>query len=141
MISKAVRRAGALIASLLAGFAAEAAVLDAIHGGVLISRDGGPYRIVSQPTQLKPGDSIVANPGSGADVIFYEGCIVPIHPGMVYMVPATPPCEAGVPPAEVAGVGDYTMVAVGAAIVAGGVGIAIAAGGGGGGGGGSPASP
>lgn len=135
MTFRGAGRAGAFSLAMLLSFAAEAAVLDAIQGGVLVSRGGGAYQTVSQPTPLRVGDSVLANPGSGARVVFENGCAIEIEPGMVFTVGEAPPCDA----ADTASAGsDYTMVAVGAAVVAGGVGIAIAAGGGGGGDGGSP---
>lgn len=136
MTFRGAGRAGAFSLAMLLSFVAEAAVLDAIQGGVLVSRGGGAYQTVSQPTPLRVGDSVLANPGSGARVVFENGCAIEIEPGMVFTVGEAPPCDAA--DAASAGSSDYTMVAVGAAVVAGGVGIAIAAGGGGGGDGGSP---
>lgn len=129
-------RVGAFSLAMLLGFAAEAATLDVIKGGVLVSRGGSPYQLATKRIELRTGDSVLANPGGGARIVFSNGCAVPITPGMVFTVPEAPPCVANTnPTAEPAASGTSTMLAVGAAVVAGGVGLAIAASGGGGGGG------
>ena len=133
---KSIFRAG--LVSLIAVYplSAHAATLNGIVGGIFVSQGAG-YQAARAPVHLKPGDSVLANPGSSAQVVFDDGCVVPIQPGMVFAVGETSPCIASaVPPASPV---NWPLVA-GAIVVAGGVGIAIAAGGGGGGGG-TPASP
>lgn len=123
---------GAFTLSMLMGFATQAATLESIQGGVLVSRGGSAYQAVAQPTQLRVGDSVIVNPGGGARVVFDNGCVAELEPGMVYTVPETLSCQAS--DTTSTGSIDYTIVAAGTALVVGGVAIAIAAGGGGGGG-------
>lgn len=132
-------RLGGFSLAMLLGFAAQAATLDVLQGGVLVSRGGSPYQMVNQPINLRVGDSVIANPGGAARVVYENGCAVEVRPGMVLTVSEPPACDTGsVGAAPIVESTDYTALAVGAAVVAGGVGIAIAVSGGGGGGGGSP---
>jgi hypothetical protein len=130
MISKLTKRAGIFSIALMFAFPAQSAVLEALQGGVLVSRGGSSYQLVDRPTQLRAGDSVLANPGGSARVVFENGCAVDIQPGMVFTVGEAPPCDSV--GGETTGSTDYTTVAVGAAVVAGGVGLALALGGGGG---------
>lgn len=139
MISRWTRRVGIFSIAIMFGFPAQSAVLEALQGGVLVSRGGSAYQLVHQPTQLRVGDSVLANPGGSARVVFENGCAVDIQPGMVFTVGEAPPCNTT--DNATAGSTDYTTVAVGAAVVAGGVGLALALGGGDDGDGGGGASP
>lgn len=132
------KAAGAFSLAVLFSLSSQAATLDAIQGGVMVSRGGDPYRTASNPTQLSVGDSVIANPGGSARVVFENGCTDTIRPGMVYTVPETPVCQTGSnlgpgplgslkDSAVVTEPRDYTVLAVGAAVVAAGVGIAIIA--------------
>ena len=139
MLTKSILRIGLSGLAMMQFMAAQATTLNGITGGIFVSRGAG-YHAVNAPIQLSPGNSVLANPGSSAKVVFDDGCVVSVQPGMVYTVPETSPCLANVPPT----VGDemnWPLVAGAALVVGGGVAIAIAAGGGGGGGGGGPASP
>lgn len=147
MSFRSITQAGAFSLSMLLGFAAQAATLDPIQGGILVSRAGGPYQTVSQPVEVRVGDTVLANPGGLARVVYENGCAAEVRPGMVFMVSEPPPCQTGSNPDYYGSTKDgvvttdstdYTAIAVGAAVVAGGVGIALAVSGGGGGGGGSP---
>ena len=132
---KSIFRAG--IASLLIIYpvAAQAATLDNIRGGIFVSKGAG-YHAAHAPVDLNAGDTVLANPNSTARVVYDDGCVVSVQPGMVFTVGETSPCTAAAVPSVL----NWPLV-VGAAVVAGGVGIAIAASGGGGDGGGRPASP
>ena len=126
------KRAGAFSLAMLLGFAAQAATLDSIQGGVLVSRGGSGYKAVSVPTELRVGDTVLANPGGAARVVFDNGCAVSLQPGMVLTVAADPQCTSGgLKDGPVAGHGwsDYALP-VGLAVVAGGAGLAIALSGG-----------
>lgn len=142
MIFPLTKGTGAFSLAILFGLSAQAATLDAIQGGVMVSRGGSAYYAVNQPTQLRAGDSVIANPGGAARVVFENGCADAIQPGMVYTVPETPLCHTGSNPANysdgslkdtgpVTEGRDYTVLAVGAAVVVGGVGVAILVSGGG----------
>ncbi len=101
----------------LASVAASAATLDSIQGEVLVNRGGG-YEVVNGPTELKPGDSAMANPGGSAQVVYADGSVVPVQPGSVVTVGETATAAGG-------GLSTSTLV-VGGLVVAGGVGLAVA---------------
>lgn len=116
---------------------AQAATIDSIQGGVMLSRSGAPYQFVNQPTRITAGDSILANPNGSARVVFEQGCSVDVRPGMVFTVPSIAPC--GDAPSYVNGdadgiggaggdptFADFAPVALGAAFVASGIAIANA---------------
>lgn len=138
MTSLIAKGAGAFSLTIFLSLSAQAATLEAIKGGVMVSRGGGAYQTVDKPTALSAGDSVIANPGAAARVVFENGCTDTVQPGMVYRVPESPLCHTGSNPPDysygslkdavpVVEERDYTALAVGAAVVAGGVGIAILA--------------
>ena len=88
-------RAGAFTVAMLLGFTAQAATLDSIQGDVLVSREGSGYRVARAPTLLKAGDSVLANPGGAARVLYDNGCVVRIQPGMVLNIAEGPVCMTG----------------------------------------------
>lgn len=117
------------VASLtLASVAAEAATLDSIQGEVLVSHGGG-YEVVNGPTELKPGDSVIANPGGSAQVVYPDGSSVLVQAGSVVTV-GEPAATAGTEAAAAGGLSTGTLV-VGGLVVAGGVGLAVGLSGGG----------
>jgi hypothetical protein len=60
---------------------------------VLINRGEG-YRMVAGTVQGGPGDTIVANPGGSAQIVYPDGCVVDIAPGTVAVINAQSPCSA-----------------------------------------------
>jgi hypothetical protein len=72
--------------------AARAAMLQEIQGVVLIDRGGG-FDIIDGPTQLNPGDSVIANPGGAAQVVYPDGCRIPVEPGAVIAAQKKSPCS------------------------------------------------
>jgi hypothetical protein len=70
-------------------------VLDGINGQVLVNRGRG-YRVVKGPMELKPGYSVIANPGGSAVVSYTDGCNVAVAAGSVVAVAAGSPCAADV---------------------------------------------
>lgn len=122
MLSKSTLQAGVFALALVQSVALQAATLDSINGDIFVSQGAG-YRAVYTPTELLAGDSVLANPNSSARVVFEDGCAVSIHPGMVFTVPETSPCRAGLSffGHEI----SWPLVAGGVAVAAG-VGIAIA---------------
>ena len=75
---------------------AHAATVRAVQGQVLVNAGQG-YRLVDGATQLEAGGTVVANPGSLAEVAYADGCTVTVQPGSVYLVAASPPCQRGEP--------------------------------------------
>ncbi len=108
---------------LLTGTSAQAATLEGIQGTVLVDKGSG-YSNASGPMQLNPGDSVIANPGSAAKVVYGDGCTVPVQPGSVVAVAGQSPCsiETGAvdsPPAGEGGFFNTTTLLVGGVIVGG----------------------
>ncbi|RTL64767.1 MAG: hypothetical protein EKK41_21070 [Hyphomicrobiales bacterium] len=78
--------------------------LVAISGQVLVNRGNG-FELAQPGLVLKPGDLVVANPGATAQVMYPQGCLVPVVPGQVVSVvekPKCPPLTTGVLPAAAA---------------------------------------
>jgi hypothetical protein len=86
--------AAAAILLPLAGTSLEAATLEDIQGEVLVDRGGG-FDIVSGPTTLSPGNTVIANPGSQAQIVYDSTCKVPVVPGAVVAVHNQSPCNGG----------------------------------------------
>lgn len=126
-------RTGAAILAVSMAFSAQAATLDGIQGGILVSQGGSGYRLATGPAQLSVGDTVLANPGGSAQVAYDDGCVVVIKPGMVFTVTDISPCKAG-QTTQTAG-SNWPLI-LGGVAVAGGLGLALA-----GGGGGGPGSP
>ena len=97
---------------------AHAATVNSAGGQVLINRGDG-YKQVVGSTEGNPGDTVVANPGSGGTIVYADGCTVNIEPGTVVTIAASPPCASGT-----GGVSGTTF-AIGAAVVGGGVAAAL----------------
>ncbi len=95
----------------------KAATLEDIQGEVLVDRGGG-FDLVAGPTTLNPGDTVIANPGSLAQIVYDSDCKVPVHPGSVIAVHKQSPCGTQ---SESGGSGvSTTTLLVGGAVVAGG---------------------
>lgn len=91
-----MRVAAATTAVLLAiSFAGQAlaATVRATGGQVLINRGEG-YKMVAGTIQGGPGDTIVANPGGSAQIVYPDGCVVDVLPGSVAVINAQSPCSA-----------------------------------------------
>jgi hypothetical protein len=69
----------------------EAATLGAVHGNVLVDRGGG-YETVRGATNLKPGDTVMSEAGGSAQIVYPDGCIVPVERGAVVVVTEASPC-------------------------------------------------
>jgi hypothetical protein len=98
--SVVLRRATFSLAALAlsVGTPARAAVLDGINGQVMVKR-GGTYRLVKGPMELKPGESVVANPGGSAVISYTDGCNVPVAADSVVAVSEASPCAVSQGPA------------------------------------------
>ncbi len=123
------RRASILVSAalfvFLNGTIVQAATLEGIQGTVLVDHGSG-YGIVSGPAELNPGDSVIANPGAAAQVVYGDGCNVPVQPGSVVAVAGQFPCPTEAGAVESPGaVFNTTTLLVGGAIVGGAVGAAV----------------
>ncbi len=74
--------------------AAEAARLTPISGEILVNTGDG-YQRIETATELKLGDSAIANPNAQASLSYPDGCVVNVVPGMIAWVERTSPCAAG----------------------------------------------
>jgi len=130
MIVRVAAIAAAAMVLPLMSAATQAAMLQEIQGVVLVDRGGG-FDITDGPTQLNPGDSVIANPGGGAEVIYPDGCTVPVRPGAIVAAHKKSPCskeatnQEGAEGGEGGGALDATTLLVGGAAVGLGVGAAI----------------
>ena len=80
--------------------------------------------MVAGSTQGNPGDTIVANPGGSAQIVYPDGCAVDVSPGSVATIAAQSPC--GSSSTSSSGLGtNATMFVIGAAAVGGGVAAAL----------------
>jgi hypothetical protein len=70
-----------------------AATVRATGGQVLINRGEG-YKMVAGTVQGGPGDTIVANPGGSAQIVYSDGCVVEVLPGSVAVINAQSPCSS-----------------------------------------------
>lgn len=73
---------------------ADATKVVPVKGEILVNSGAG-YQRIDGAVELKPGDSAIANPSAKATLIYDDGCVVDIVPGMVAWGEATSPCRAG----------------------------------------------
>jgi hypothetical protein len=109
--------------ALLSVGSLRAATLEDIQGEVLVDRGGG-FDIINGPTTLNPGDTVIANPGSYAQVVYDGACKVPVQPGNVIAVHKEAPCNGGGESGGGGGMSTTTLL-VGGAVVGLGAGAAV----------------
>ena len=105
---------------------AHAAQLTNIQGQVFVNRGDG-FKQVTGPTQVNPGDRVLAG-ANGKAQVFYDGsCFNNVGAGQAIIIPQGQPCApAAEQTATTGGIGTTTLV-VGGLVVAVGAGVAIAA--------------
>lgn len=123
MTERVLRRFAALLLACLVGTAAKAATLEAIQGQVMVNKGNG-YRFVSGTVELNPGDMVIANSGGGAQLIYGDGCNVPVQAGAAVTVGDQSPCAAQGGSNGGPALGPGTL-ALGAVVVGGGIGAAV----------------
>jgi hypothetical protein len=102
--------------------AAFAATVTSIEGPLQVNTGSG-FHQVSGTAQVAPGGSVMVGPGGKGEILYSDGCRIPVTPGSVAVVAPVSPCAQGQwsPPAD-----DYTWYYLGgAALVAGGISCAI----------------
>ena len=105
-----------LLPILLVSPCASAATVNTVQGQALVNRGQG-YKLIEGSTEAYPGTTVVANPGSSAEVIYPDGCKIAVNPGSVYTIAPKSPCETG----EAGGTGlSTTWLIVGGVVAAGG---------------------
>ena len=92
-IMRVAAAATALIFSISFAGQALAATVRATGGQVLINRGEG-YKMVAGTVNGGPGDTIVANPGGSAQIVYPDGCVIDVLPGSVAVINAQSPCSA-----------------------------------------------
>jgi hypothetical protein len=78
--------------AVLFGASVEAATVSPEHGEVLVSRGDG-YKLATLPTEVGVGGQVMVRPASSGRVVFADGCVVKLVPGIVLTVTAQSPCE------------------------------------------------
>jgi len=130
-----------LLAGAFHAGSAEAATLVDIRGEVLVNTGSG-FVAANGPTAIAPGHQVFIRPGGSAQIVFGDGCKVPVAHERVVQIGASSPCSSGtqqqqqgastgaasgpgvVGAAEVGGVSSSTLV-VGGLAIAGGAAIAV----------------
>jgi hypothetical protein len=97
-----------------------AATLQSVAGTVSINHGAG-YKAAGPGSEAKVGDVVMASPGARAQLVYPDGCKVPVNPGAVVTIQAESPCAGAY--AQVPG--DNTGAYVAGALLLGGVGAGI----------------
>ena len=104
---------------------AAAATLSTVTGKVLVNSGSG-YAPRQDGAHLKTGDTVIANPGSSALIVYDDGCKMSVKAGTVVTVENGCP-GLGVVAAETGlGASSATYVVVGGLAIAGAVGVVAA---------------
>ena len=117
---------GTMFSVMTMAVPAGAAKLSGINGGISVNTGGGFQRIRGV-ANLNPGDRIMAGPDGKAEIVYDDGCKVPVAPGQVVTVTTTSPCRVG---QTILGVDEPTLVFGGFAALSAGAGTLVTSGGG-----------
>jgi hypothetical protein len=100
--------------------AAFAATVTSIKGLLQVNTGSG-FHQVSGTAQVASGGSVMVGPGGKGEILYSDGCRIPVTPGSVAVVAPVSPCAQGQgsPPDE-----DWYYLG-GAALIAGGISCAI----------------
>jgi hypothetical protein len=103
-----------------------AATLASIHGAVQVNSGSG-FHAVAGTAEVAPGASVMAASGASAEILYSDGCRIPVKPGAVAVVAPVSPCAQGqADPDQVPGANDYTYYYVlGGVAAAAGLGVGI----------------
>jgi hypothetical protein len=83
----------ALASGLIAGTASLAQVVVPLEGKLSMNNGTG-FRDVAGPVDGKAGSSVMAGARSSGQIVYNDGCRVPIVPGRVVTITAESPCNA-----------------------------------------------
>lgn len=81
----------AAVSAMLLPSLAQAATLRSIQGDVRVNQGEG-FKSAKGTVALKVGDTVMASPGSQAQISYADGCLVAIDAGIVASVTARSPC-------------------------------------------------
>jgi len=107
--------------------------------GSLLVNSGKGFQKLAGPAQVAPGGSVMVSPGGKGEIVYTDGCRVPVSPGALAQVEPVSPCaqgaDFGVAPAGYGGYaapccGDSTWLGYTALGIVGVAGIVAAAWGG-----------
>ncbi len=98
------------------GAAAQAAII--VEGPVKVDSGWG-YEAVDSGTPVQPGSSVMAQPGGSGQIVYDDGCTVPVEEGQIVLVEPQSPCvgEASADGGLPTGVGDYALFVLPAAAI------------------------
>lgn len=68
-----------------------AATLQSVAGQVSINSGAG-YKPAGSGSKAKVGDVVMASPGARAQLVYADGCKVPVNPGVVMTIQVESPC-------------------------------------------------
>jgi hypothetical protein len=152
MVSHAMICGLAAVSLAASSFSSLAASLTSVQGQIQVSRAGGPFKAVTGPTFINPGDVVRADIGSSAQIVYSSGASVPVASGAAMTVvadasavlsslafqgapgpwaastiPAEPAPSAApsvdAPPAAAGGGASFTTIAVVGGVVVAGAGV------------------
>ena len=63
--------------------------------GQLSINAGAGFKNIKATTSVKAGDMIMAGPSGKAELVYDDGCLMPVEAGAVVTVSAVSPCKAG----------------------------------------------
>lgn len=86
------------LASLLAAGTASAAELASLSGieGTALVNQGEEFVTASEAQALKPGDQVMVMEGGKAEIVFADGCVLPLESGSLVVVPEQSTCAGAV---------------------------------------------
>jgi hypothetical protein len=97
-----------------------AATVTSVKGDVSVNRGSG-FQRVEGSVQANAGDFVMAGPGGSGQIVYADGCSIPVNPGSVITIATDSPCGAN---AQTTNSNDYLFA--GAMVVTGGVAVGVA---------------
>ena len=89
-----------------------------VEGPVKVDSGWG-YAAVDSGTPVQPGNSVMATPGASGQIVYDDGCTVPVAEGQIVLVEPQSPCvgEASAFGHVPVGVADYALFVLPAAAI------------------------
>ena len=82
----------AFAVTILIATGAVAATVTTEQGEVLVNRGTG-FKPAAQPMEVSAGDQVMAKPEGRGNVVYPDGCIVNVVPGVVFTIADKSPCQ------------------------------------------------
>jgi hypothetical protein len=80
-----------ILSTVACGLAAE---IVSVKGEVLVNTGTG-YQPVGDRMTVSEGDAAIASPGSQASLVYADGCVINVVPGVIAFVKPKSPCSEG----------------------------------------------